>query len=233
MLGCAPLAMPGRFLFIRSLLSPHALAVALGLFALSATACTPKIGDKCVLSTDCSTQGDRQCDTSMPGGYCTVYNCGPNSCPDYAACYLFHPEVQGCDYNDRETSRTSKSFCMAGCQTNSDCRTDYICADGRGPPWYALLLDDNQNQKVCLPDPDTTTDVSQPSADAQAPVCQAFPDIDAAFPVFPSVDAAGTDAGDAGVVDAGGDATVDGGRDAGLDATVDASDAGSEDAAPE
>jgi hypothetical protein len=206
--------MPGRF-----------LSKFIVLFALSAAACTPKIGDKCVLSTDCSQQGDRQCDTSMPDGYCTVYNCGPNGCPDYAACYLFHPEVQGCDYNDREPSRTSKSFCMAGCKTSSDCREGYVCADGRGAPWHALLLDDNQNQLVCLPDPDYATDAFSSQPDAQAPVCQAFPDIDAAFPVMP--------AADAGAMDAGTDATTGGGSDAGKDATVDASDSGSEDAASE
>ncbi len=226
--------MSGRFPFqfssFASLVSPRALVVA---FALASAACTPKIGDKCVLSTDCSQQGDRQCDTSLPNGYCTVYNCGPNGCPDFAACYLFHPEVQGCDYNDRQPSRTSKSFCMAGCTTNSDCREGYECKDARQAPWNAILLDDNQNQPVCVPTNDDNPfgDTYSTQPDAEAPVCQAFPDIDAALP-------AEVDAGqnDGGATDAGVDATVDGGHDAGdagVDATVDASDSGSGDAASE
>jgi len=176
--------------------------------ALPLAACTPKIGDKCILSTDCSTQGSRQCDTSMPGGYCTVYNCGPNSCPDYAACYLFHPEVQGCTYNDRDPSRTGKSFCMAGCQSTSDCRQSYECVDARLPPWNALLLDDNQNQKVCVPYDDTALlDTEEGGlADGQAPVCQAYPDVDAAFPASVFVDSSVDDA--AGASDAGVDATL-------------------------
>src|SRR4051812_10031586 len=47
--------------------------------------CTPSIGDKCVLSTDCSTRGDRLCDTSQPDGYCTQFNCSKNGCPDDSA----------------------------------------------------------------------------------------------------------------------------------------------------
>jgi hypothetical protein len=164
---------------------PRAFALAL---ALTAAACTPKIGDSCVLSTDCSSQGNRQCDTSMPGGYCTIYNCGPNGCPDYAACYLFHPAVQGCDYNDRSASRTGKSFCMAGCKSNSDCRAGYNCEDPRLPPWNADLLDDNQDQKVCVPGTDnafTAAYGDDGGTDGEAPVCLAYPDVDAAFPTFP------------------------------------------------
>src|SRR5260221_10129318 len=94
---------------------------ALALAALSG--CTPSIGDKCVLSTDCSIRGDRLCDTSQPGGYCTVFNCSGNSCPDEAACILFNGRVQGCAYDDHVISRTARTFCMATCSSDSDCRT--------------------------------------------------------------------------------------------------------------
>src|SRR4051812_38010306 len=63
--------------------------------------CTPSIGDKCVLSTDCSTRGDRLCDTSQPDGYCTQFNCSKNGCPDDSACVLFNANVPGCGYDDR------------------------------------------------------------------------------------------------------------------------------------
>ncbi|HKO50071.1 MAG TPA: hypothetical protein VJV79_20210, partial [Polyangiaceae bacterium] len=39
-----------------------------------ALGCTPKIGDDCSVSTNCSTTGDRLCDITQPGGYCTKFN---------------------------------------------------------------------------------------------------------------------------------------------------------------
>ncbi len=227
------------------------------LTALALSGCQPQIGDKCVLNTDCSVSGTRLgCDTSMPGGYCTVFNCGPNSCPDQTACYLFYAEVQGCPYSDRAPSRTAHSFCMKDCQQNSDCRAGYICADLRKGPWNAVLLDDNQNQAVCVPAPDKASQaaglLTSEQLDANAPpipICEADPDIDAAFPSEPDAGVALVDAGevsdtgaDAGIqgadggVDAGLDAGTDATLDAGVDATlndagvVDASDAGASDA---
>jgi len=213
------------------------------LFALAVSGCQPQIGDKCVLNTDCSVSGTRQCDTSMPGGYCTIFNCGPNSCPDQTACYLFNAEVQGCPYSDRSPSRTAHSFCMKDCQQNSDCRAGYECHDLRGGPWNAVLLDDNQNQAVCVPVPDKASTaaglITSEQLDANAPpipICEANPDIDAAFPSEPEAVDAGSDGGprkdaSAGAGEAGLDAALDAGLDATLnDAGVDASDAGTSDA---
>jgi hypothetical protein len=233
----------------RSARFAFAAFVACAAFAVSG--CQPQIGDKCVLNTDCSVSGTRQCDTSMPGGYCTVFNCGPNSCPDQTACYLFYAEVQGCPYSDRAPSRTAHSFCMKDCSHDSDCRPGYVCADLRGKPWYAVLLDDNQNQAVCVPAPDFASSnagqLESVEFDASTPVplvCQADPDIDAAFPPPPDVDAAapsvdaasdGAPVPDAGPppADGGLDAAIDATLDAGLDATltdagVDGSDAGAD-----
>src|SRR5688572_5473529 len=79
-----------------------------------ALACTPEIGDKCILSTDCSIRGDRLCDNSQPEGYCTIFNCAGNLCPKNAACVLFNPAVQGCGFDDRASPpRTGRTVCMA------------------------------------------------------------------------------------------------------------------------
>ena len=193
--------------------------------------CTPSIGDKCVLSTDCSLRGDRLCDTSEPGGYCTIFNCRGNLCPDTAACVLFNANVQGCGYDDRSASRTGRTFCMAQCKSNTDCRNGYICADPRALPWSAVILDDDQLQLVCIVPPDIEPTSGKPIAVSRvdAGVCGV------ATPPVPPIDASreppdtGTDSApvDAAPVDAG---TADAGIDAGMDAAdaglLDAADAG-------
>jgi hypothetical protein len=163
--------------------------------------CTPSIGDKCVLSTDCSIRGDRLCDTSQPDGYCTIFNCRGNLCPDEAACVLFNAAVQGCGYSDRAPSRTGRTFCMAQCHSNSDCRDRYICAYPRQGPWNAVILDDDQTQKVCIVPPETgQLGVGGPNV-VDAAVCQS-PSVPNASLADGGVDAAA----DAGAPDAGTDA---------------------------
>lgn len=202
------------------------IAVALG--ALSSLAgCTPEIGDKCVLSTDCSTRGDRLCDTSQPDGYCTQFNCSKNSCPDEAACVLFNAAVPGCGYDDRAGgygSRVARSFCVAKCEGDGDCRGGYVCADPRTPPWGGLIQDDDQNKRTCLVVPagtgvDAGPDAALFTPGPPAPVCKPVgPDVkpidasapqivdDAGAPPPPLVsDAGATDAGDAGDGGDGGD----------------------------
>ena len=115
------------------------------------TGCQPSIGDACSTSTDCSTQGDRLCDTTQPGGYCTIFNCEPNTCPeDEAACVAFHGSLDpACgSADDGEWARFERSFCMALCEDNSDCRSDYVCI--RPDDRDAFVVDDDRSVKVCL-----------------------------------------------------------------------------------
>ena len=108
----------------------------LPLFALAAIllGCTPQIGDDCTLSTDCSQLGDRLCDTSQPDGYCTVFNCEPDSCPN-AICVAFQPTLDPtCGLaNAGQWPRLQRTFCLAQCGspgTPGDCRSDgYECVD--------------------------------------------------------------------------------------------------------
>lgn len=139
--------------------------------ALLLGACRPEIGDPCVLSTDCSTRGDRQCDTAQPGGYCTQFNCRVDSCPDEASCILFNSAVPGCSYDDRNGgggARTARSFCERRCETNADCRGGYACVDPRKPPFNAINVDNDQERRVCLPIPSVEAGVP-----SDAPVCRA------------------------------------------------------------
>ena len=178
-----------------------------------------------MLSTDCSTRGDRLCDTSQPDGYCTQFNCSKNSCPDDAACVLFNAGIQGCGYDDRAGgygSRVARAFCAASCGRDSDCRAGYICADPRNAPFNGLIQDDVQDKRTCMVIPaDYDPDAGLPKAPlasvSPAPVCGAVgpkvDPIDASAPrLADDASVVTPDAGDAGVSDAGdaGDA-ADGG----------------------
>jgi hypothetical protein len=212
------------------------LAAAIGAAPVSLGACTPKIGDKCVLSTDCSIQGNRICDTAQPNGYCTVINCAANSCPDQAACVMFEPQVPGCPYNDYASpSRTGRTRCMAQCQQDSDCRQSdgYVCVDPRQKPWLGQIIDDAQTQHVCIVAPKISS--APGSGVGPAPVCVAgtgFVDAGGDAGAEAGNDAAqAADGGNEAAADGANEAAADGGSEAAADAMSDAAlDAGSVDA---
>lgn len=93
---------------------------ALALCAL-AVGCAPRIGDGCYSQTNCSINGDRVCDITQPGGYCTVFDCAADTCPDDSVCVRFEPD----------TPRLARNVCMRRCSTDGDCRTDrgYTCSN--------------------------------------------------------------------------------------------------------
>ena len=80
-----PLALPGVLpadrmpAFMRSLI----------VVALLAAGCGDEIGDACIISSDCSPNADRTCDTSSQEGYCTIQGCDYSTCPEEAACIRF------------------------------------------------------------------------------------------------------------------------------------------------
>jgi hypothetical protein len=142
--------------------------------------CTPDIGAACTTSTNCSSQGDRTCDTTMPGGYCTIPNCEPDTCPSEASCVAFRQwpsAVAACQ--DPTDTRMLRTFCMVRCESNGDCRAGYSCEDinASGNPWGASLADHaNRDGRICI----------VPGAAPQAPgqpteYCQSIP-TDAGLP---------------------------------------------------
>jgi hypothetical protein len=198
----------------RARLDLAVVATALACALAALTGCSPHVGAKCNVNTDCSLQGTLVCDNSAPYGYCTSFNCAPDSCQNEAACVLMTPSVPGCPYDDYNSpARTGRSMCLQQCHKNSDCRTNegYVCADPREPPWNALIIDDDQSQLVCIVKPDYYDagagdgggDGATPSGPAA--VCQAggppTPPLDAGLTYFPD---AGGEAADAGS-DAGGE----------------------------
>lgn len=200
--------------------SAQTFLCALGaMFALAG--CQPQIGDHCTLSTDCSSRGDRLCDTSQNDGYCTIFNCVGDDCPSEAVCVLFGSA--GCAKDDRRYPRTARSLCVRKCNDDTDCRTaeGYVCVDPATDPYRAMNLSD-VSTKVCL-FAASGVDQLKSQSDPGAPVCSVtgndVPPIDASAPADAGVDAAmeaGLDAG----VDAEADAAMDSGADA-ADATGD------------
>ena len=129
--------------------------------------CAPKIGKSCSLSTDCSQLGDRLCDTNQPEGYCTIFNCEPDTCPDSACVGFYAKLIPSCgSATDDRTPRFERTFCMASCKSDGDCRDGYQCVK---PEDRAAEIVDAKNasgvpdtgSKVCMPpeapDPMTTT----------------------------------------------------------------------------
>src|SRR6266849_6272350 len=114
-------------------------------FALAA-GCSPKIGDKCSVSTDCSVQGDRLCDPTQPGGYCTIFNCEPNRCPDEAVCVAFNEPTCSSSALSRRFQRT---FCMLVCESNEDCRGGYLCVDTTNDPVRQVVDQAPQSHRIC------------------------------------------------------------------------------------
>jgi uncharacterized membrane protein YgcG len=173
--------------------------------ALAATGCTPKIGDECGTVLDCSTTGDRLCDLTQPGGYCTLFNCEPDTCPEEANCVLFRGELDpACGtVDDGRFGRFGQTFCMRRCEEVSDCRAGYDCV--RPVDHDARVLDtetdteDPQDTKVCI------AVSAKPAVPAEPPgVC--FPgDAPDLVPYSPAGGAGGTGgAGGAGGAGGGG-----------------------------
>lgn len=125
----------------------------------SVSGCGKEIGDACTFSSDCSPNGDRTCDISSFGGYCTIQGCDLSTCPEEAVCVQFfhgnfankpcdpaatietcrNPEgLDGvccsldelCSVARRCVPRSSEArYCMKQCGSDGDCRDGYECRD--------------------------------------------------------------------------------------------------------
>jgi hypothetical protein len=145
-----------------------ALPVALVTSLAALAGCSPKIGDKCTVSTDCSVQGDRLCDPTQPGGYCTIFNCEPNRCPDEAVCVAFNEPSCSSPALSRRFQRT---FCMAVCESDNDCRAGYFCIDTAGDTFRQVVDVNPQSTRICAV---RSSDMmmSSPDAGPDPAVCQ-------------------------------------------------------------
>jgi hypothetical protein len=126
----------------------------IGAILLGSAACAPKLGDGCKRPQECSVNGDRTCDQSQPGGYCTIPDCSSGSCPDDGVCVRFQPDEP----------RLARSWCMASCDNTRDCDRDrYVCRtadtlnedaskEDESAASIAVVLDSNSGRKFCVVD---------------------------------------------------------------------------------
>ncbi len=135
-------------------------------------------------------QEQRTCDTTSPGGYCTVLGCGAGTCPSEAVCVGFQtllsvaPECGSL----QSRARLQRTLCMRECDGDADCRGGYRCIDvSKRNSWGALVLEREGGGKICaLPPPEEATGNSAVCAESD--------------PLAPpaALDAGATDGGDGG-----------------------------------
>ncbi len=141
-------------------------------------ACAPEIGDDCTTSADCATTDQSrlclsQVTEGFPGGYCTVFNCQPGSCPSESVCVGFRTSLANSPECDQTSGRArlQRTYCMRTCNADKDCRSGYACIDvGEDDPWGAVVLEEGKRAnrtKIC------TVAYSEPesSPDRSSDVC--------------------------------------------------------------
>ncbi|WP_437723298.1 hypothetical protein [Sorangium sp. So ce861] len=201
------------------LTGPALLLAALGASSLLA-GCGPQIGDACITSLDCAQQEQELfCDGTQPGGYCTVFNCAPDSCQGSSVCVAFNPVLdQACSALENvRWPRFERTFCMATCDDDDDCRSGYSCVALRdirsaavAPPGErnAAIVDaDPEGWKACLPDPSSPPSApGETSGDVESGpgVCGAAPEQPAWTPYTPGAGGAGGEGGAGGSEGEGG-----------------------------
>ena len=77
------------------------------------------MGDACTVDGECVGGANAACipPSDWPAGYCTVVDCGSVGCPAEAGCFQMGSDL---------------TACLDLCQSNDDCRADYICMADAG-----------------------------------------------------------------------------------------------------
>jgi hypothetical protein len=106
---------------------PRARVLLLLLLAV-AVSCAPQIGDPCLSNIECPEGAS--CDTSALGGYCLIYDCTEETCPDGSVCIRFR----------------TFSACMDHCETDADCRVEdnHVCRSDLPPASFCYHPQEGQ-----------------------------------------------------------------------------------------
>jgi hypothetical protein len=148
-----------------SILWAFGLPAAISGLLLTAAACDKEIGDSCKQNVDCANDGSRICDSSSPGGYCTIEGCNGGGCPKEAVCIAFFPTsflTTPCAPNteDIHCAPCNPDDGDEGCNAYCDPETIYADCEscdpqGSDPPCNAqcdlgLPTDDCLPEEICL-----------------------------------------------------------------------------------
>jgi hypothetical protein len=117
------------------------VALMLIVVATVGAGCKREIGDECTTATDCNPNGTRSCDSSQPGGYCTVQGCDETSCPEEAACIRYFPAK----YLTRPCDIANPTDPNVGCQANEICLDAGLCAPMSAELRYCVKTCDNND----------------------------------------------------------------------------------------
>jgi hypothetical protein len=122
------------------------------ILAFELLGCKPEIGDECTVSTDCSAAGERLCDTTQPGGYCTIFNCEPGTCPEEAICISYGNALSPVCPNNNRRSRYEETYCVFKCEDDDDCRSGYACIDMNqaNPGGVVVVEQGSVDGRVCV-----------------------------------------------------------------------------------
>jgi hypothetical protein len=115
------------------------------LTALAVAGCSSGIGGGCTTNVDCSRLGDRSCDTSAPGGYCTVEGCADSTtCPDNSVCVRFLTA------NLTKACNLDQTFPLNGCAVDERCLCDQSNAQGVCVSGTAHCAPESTERRFCM-----------------------------------------------------------------------------------
>ncbi len=120
---------------------------------LSFAGCTAQIGGACGTNVDCSPLGDRFCDLSSPGGYCTIEGCNDTSCPNNSVCIRFFTLQRGsatCDSTKvpRSDCNGAPDCCTPG--TAGCCRLSEQCLCDDAACAQAFCASETSEHRWCM-----------------------------------------------------------------------------------
>jgi hypothetical protein len=119
------------------------------MLAVCAAACSKNIGDACATNVDCSPQGTRFCDTSAPGGYCTIDGCDVATCPSEAVCVRFFTLQRNSPCTYDPANQTGRGLAPYTCRTDERCLCDGLQPDGSCDAGHSFCAPEATERRWC------------------------------------------------------------------------------------
>lgn len=128
--------------------------------ALASGGCSANIGDSCFTNVDCSPFGDRFCDVSAPGGYCTLQGCDvilvngvpTDTCPVEGSCVRFFEPIASelCDPMSSPSGCLPDERCLCDRTDPNDGLTCLGTNPGPNAPITAHCAPESTERRTCM-----------------------------------------------------------------------------------